>query len=532
MNPDGTYATATQLIGQSLLLLHKPLRLGSRVTSPEFSPLVGTVVHNPKGWVTVDFGDVRMIDGKIEVSKFCREEDVKNVQQEVCVLKGSHSNEVMLKEDIIQCHGISLRICPPSTASFTLKTLPMPVNERGMTGFKVALVMRRPNNFVIEGEGASWRSAVIGQECGRVGSVRSRIGSDADRQAPPAEPHAPTYTLLPPPPVVHNPSRASSRKSLPSKKMKDIDVTYTQDPTLPQPLGNFPYPGAPNPSLPPPSSPSLSPPRPKPSAKSKPRQKSSPRPSQTSTKIYSNQTTSTSQHLLTPPPHSKIPSIILALLQIYPSGLSLRQLESSILPGYNTCISLTSSSPSSDSRFYFLKSKKDSLSTRSYNCLFDFLLNLESIGSVKRKGDDWIVNESRTSVGVREEEECTSKTSYGFCVEPENGRREGRSFKGLEGTISDVLAGRSERAEEFKSPSSRSFVGVEAVNGPDWNGGKGRKWVGTNVTAMKGEVERRKRLREESDERQRKLVRRVLEGRGRIEGGVEGDEIWDIVKNS
>ena len=82
MNPDGTYATATQLIGQSLLLLHKPLRLGSRVTSPEFSPLVGTVVHNPKGWVTVDFGDVRMIDGKIEVSKFSREEDVKNVQQE------------------------------------------------------------------------------------------------------------------------------------------------------------------------------------------------------------------------------------------------------------------------------------------------------------------------------------------------------------------------------------------------------------------------------------------------------------------
>ena len=56
----------------------------------------------------------------------------------------------------------------------------MPVNERGMTGFKVALVMRRPNNFVIEGEGASWRSAVIGQECGRVGSVRSRIGSDGE----------------------------------------------------------------------------------------------------------------------------------------------------------------------------------------------------------------------------------------------------------------------------------------------------------------------------------------------------------------
>ena len=39
-------------------------------------------MHNPKGWVTVDFGDVRMIDGKIEVSKFSREEDVKNVQQE------------------------------------------------------------------------------------------------------------------------------------------------------------------------------------------------------------------------------------------------------------------------------------------------------------------------------------------------------------------------------------------------------------------------------------------------------------------
>ena len=95
-----------------------------------------------------------------------------------------------------------------------------------------------------------------------------------------------------------------------------------------------------------------------------------------------------------------------------------------------------------------------------------------------------------------------------------------------------MLAGRSERAEEFKSPSSRSFVGVEAVNGPDWNCGSGRKWVATNVTAMKGEVERRKRMREESDGRQRKLVRRVLEGRGRIEGGVEGDEIWDMVKNS
>ncbi|GMH99368.1 hypothetical protein TrLO_g14575 [Triparma laevis f. longispina] len=144
-NLDGTYTQADQLVGQSLLLLHKPLRLGSRVTSPEFSPLVGTVVHSPKGWVTVDF-------------------DPPN-------------KEVLLKEDVIQCHGISLRLKPP-TSQYVEKVVDLPVNGQGLTGFKVALVMRRPNNFVIEGVGGSWRSKVIGAECGRVGSVRSRIGSD------------------------------------------------------------------------------------------------------------------------------------------------------------------------------------------------------------------------------------------------------------------------------------------------------------------------------------------------------------------
>lgn len=42
----------------------------------------------------------------------------------------------------------------------------------------------RPNNFVIEGVGGSWRSKVIGAECGRVGSVRSRIGSDGKSSPP------------------------------------------------------------------------------------------------------------------------------------------------------------------------------------------------------------------------------------------------------------------------------------------------------------------------------------------------------------
>ncbi|GMH83481.1 hypothetical protein TL16_g09609 [Triparma laevis f. inornata] len=258
-NLDGTYTQADQLVGQSLLLLHKPLRLGSRVTSPEFSPLVGTVVHSPKGWVTVDF-------------------DPPN-------------KEVLLKEDVIQCHGISLRLKPP-TSQYVEKVVDLPVNGQGLTGFKVALVMRRPDT------------------------------------KPTPDPNSAT---------------TSSNKKTPKK-----DRRTKSD-------------------------------------------RGSSRSSSTATvtKIYSSQFTSTAQHNITPPSHPQIVSIMLTLLQIYPSGLSLRQLESTILPAHAPCINLTSSTlPSTDKRFSFLKpTSSPNFPTKNFNCLEEIAELLEGVNVVTKNGE-------------------------------------------------------------------------------------------------------------------------------------------------
>lgn len=53
----------------NLLSLPKEVRMGLRVSCNEFYPLIGTVVGNPKGWVTVDFGDMYAIPAKIQTDK-------------------------------------------------------------------------------------------------------------------------------------------------------------------------------------------------------------------------------------------------------------------------------------------------------------------------------------------------------------------------------------------------------------------------------------------------------------------------------
>lgn len=146
-----------------------------------------------------------------------------------------------------------------------------------------------------------------------------------------------------------------------------------------------------------------------------------------------------------------------------------------------------------------------------------------------------IVISDRDSVGVREDPSRTSTLSAGFCTHSKIGLRLGQTTTGLEGTIADVLAGKGSQIENYAFQKGETSSNCESINGPDWLGDKGRMWVGLNVERIKGEVERRKRGREEADERSRKLVRAVLRGAGmeEVRGmAVEGDKVWDVIKRA
>ena len=169
-----------------LISLHKDQRPNLRVSCPEFAPLIGTIVHNSKAFVAVDFADLRL-DTKtsppqIQVSKYY------NQPKDAPPPSLTHTSPTSLHYEesthALELIGSTLAIAGSTTPylnphSPPTMTIPIPRSfKEGTAQTDLGVVIRRPQDFVVEPSNNQMNPA-----------TRCRYGQERDerKKRPPAE---------------------------------------------------------------------------------------------------------------------------------------------------------------------------------------------------------------------------------------------------------------------------------------------------------------------------------------------------------
>ena len=130
----------------SLLTLRKSERLGVRVSCQEYAPLLGTVVANPKGWVTVDFGDVHATS-TASVDASSSYSSVRKTYATTSCFSSSPPPCWINKEGAV-CNiaGVIKKFTPTGANSKHTARYKLPTTAKGLTGFDVGVIVSFPSD--------------------------------------------------------------------------------------------------------------------------------------------------------------------------------------------------------------------------------------------------------------------------------------------------------------------------------------------------------------------------------------------------